>query len=141
MPGECSGKCCAVFNYPTTPDKLRLRSEGREGFWPDQDRFLADMLVSLTPDEAEERALRFEITPPSGFNLASWAEQGLLYTCRHWDEESRLCTVYEDRPQMCREYPYAGRCQHDCDCTFTCETHIRTKWAASNVAYAVRTAT
>ena len=136
----CTGKCCAVFNYPTPPDLLRLRSEGREGFWADQDRFLVDMLVELTPDEAVARAERFEVTPPVGFDLRQWAEAAPSYTCRHWDEETRLCGVYEDRPEMCREYPYAGRCQHDCECSFTMPTHIRTKWAAINVKAAVKAA-
>ena len=27
------------------------------------------------------------------------------YTCRHWDQTSKLCTVYEQRPSMCRTYP------------------------------------
>ncbi len=95
------------------------------------------MLVELTADQAVERAERFDVTPPEGFDLRSWAEAAPGYTCRHWDEETRLCTVYEDRPQMCREYPYAGRCQHDCNCKFTAPTNVRTKWAAVNVKHAV----
>ena len=137
---SCSGKCCSVFNYPASPDQLRQRSEGREGFWHDQDRFLADMLITLTADEAVERARRFEVTPPEGFDLVAWAEMGQLYTCRHWDEETRLCTVYEDRPEMCREYPYAGRCQHDCNCDFVMPQHTRTKWAAIHVKHVIQNA-
>lgn len=135
----CSGKCCAVFNYPTAPDALRERSEGQEGFWPDQDRFLADMLVALTPEEAQARMERFEISPPEGMDLREWAENtGPLYTCRHWDEDTRLCTVYADRPEMCREYPYASRCQHDCNCDFVMPQNVRTKWAAIHVKNAVQ---
>lgn len=135
--GACTGKCCAVFNYTTPPEKLLERSEGQDGFWPDQDRFLADMLVALTPDEAVERAERFNVTPPEGFDLREWAEYGPSYTCRHWDEETGLCGVYEDRPEMCKEYPYAGKCQHDCACTFTMPQHTRTKWAAIHVKQVV----
>jgi Fe-S-cluster containining protein len=138
----CTGKCCSVFNYTVTPDELRKRSEGREGYWADQDRFLADMLVELTPEEAVERSVRFGVQDPTPeIDLVKWAtDYGPLYTCRHWDEETRLCTVYEDRPDMCRDYPYNRACQHDCDCSFRSPTHIRTKWAAIDVQGAVRRA-
>lgn len=29
----------------------------------------------------------------------------LLFQCPHWDESSNLCTVYEDRPNICRLFP------------------------------------
>jgi Fe-S-cluster containining protein len=139
--GDCSGKCCAVFNFPVTPEQLLQRSEGREGPYPDEDRFLADMLVKLTPEEAMERGLRHEVDPPTGFDLREWSEHtGPLYTCRHWDEETRLCTVYDQRPRMCRDYPYAGRCQHDCECKFTQPDNVRTQFAAQRVRNAVRAA-
>lgn len=33
-----------------------------------------------------------------------------LFTCQHFDTESRQCLIYERRPDMCRGYPYEGRC-------------------------------
>ena len=30
------------------------------------------------------------------------------YSCKHWDTETRLCRIYEQRPQMCRDYPEPG---------------------------------
>ena len=59
---SCSGKCCAVFNWQTPPDDLRARWEGYAeptsepniGFKRD-DFFIADMLVGLTPEQAQER--------------------------------------------------------------------------------------
>lgn len=111
----CSGKCCAVFNYPTSPDELRKRGQG-------DDVFLADMLIGLTADEAEERALRFDVTPPDGYTTRQWAEVYPSYTCRHWDEETKLCGVYEERPVMCAAYPYGRKCQHDCNCDETGRT-------------------
>lgn len=30
--------------------------------------------------------------------------------CRFLDQEQRRCTIYEDRPQACRDYPGTGRC-------------------------------
>src|ERR1017187_354888 len=29
----------------------------------------------------------------------------LLFRCPHWDTDSRLCTVYESRPLVCRMFP------------------------------------
>lgn len=29
----------------------------------------------------------------------------LLFQCPHWDDRSHLCTVYEDRPGVCRYFP------------------------------------
>lgn len=103
MPGCCAGKCCAVFYYPTSPDALRARKNPL----PD-DHFIADMLIGLTPDEAQARAERFEVPP------ADWTP-GKTFTCKHWDEESGLCGVYEKRPKMCAEYPYGRKCEHGCD--------------------------
>ena len=127
----CSGKCCAVFNYPTPPEVLATRGH-------EDDAFLADMLIALTPDEAEARMLRFNITPPEGMDLREWAEAAPTYTCRHWDENTHLCEVYEDRPRMCREYPYDQACQHDCACDYRPERNIRTLWSARKVQLAVQ---
>jgi hypothetical protein len=33
------------------------------------------------------------------------ASCNLLFQCPHWDERSRLCSVYEDRPDICRLFP------------------------------------
>jgi Fe-S-cluster containining protein len=72
---------------------------------------IADMVIPLTLDQANERLERFgagrEYEP---------AAEGHVYTCRHFDDETRLCTIYERRPEMCRDYPYAqdGGCEYDC---------------------------
>lgn len=33
------------------------------------------------------------------------ASCNLLSRCPHWDEQTHLCTVYEDRPNVCRFFP------------------------------------
>ena len=73
-------------------------------------RFILDMLVPLTRRQAVARARRL------GFRLP-WkiGRTHRYFTCRHWDESSRLCTVYDDRPRMCSSYPYGSTCDHpDC---------------------------
>ena len=29
----------------------------------------------------------------------------LLFQCPHWDKNTRLCSIYEDRPNICRLFP------------------------------------
>lgn len=71
------------------------------------------MIEPLTFQEVTERASRF------GVNKSPNSETR-YYKCRHWDEETRLCTVYEDRPWMCRTYPETNSgCEHGCDCQGT----------------------
>jgi len=33
------------------------------------------------------------------------ASCNLLFPCPHWDKASRLCSIYEDRPLVCRMFP------------------------------------
>jgi hypothetical protein len=33
------------------------------------------------------------------------ASCNLLFRCPHWDRDSRLCTIYESRPGVCRMFP------------------------------------
>jgi Fe-S-cluster containining protein len=99
---NCSGACCAVFPLSLTYDRLRDR-------WPwitDGD-FILDMLVPLDLVAAAERSIEFDgqltLTPGREY-----------FTCRHWDPDTRLCTVYDQRPDMCRRYPYRNGCDHGC---------------------------
>lgn len=110
MSGRCSGACCAVFWLPHTPDELRARTleaepDGTQTVLVDAAQ-IADMVIPLTPAEATARAERFEFPAPTRAEA--------LYTCRHWDEDTRLCTIYADRPGMCRGYPYGKACDHGC---------------------------
>lgn len=41
----------------------------------------------------------------SGECISCGASCNLLFRCPHWDDASRLCSVYEDRPSICRTFP------------------------------------
>jgi len=41
----------------------------------------------------------------------------LLFKCPHWDNRSRLCSVYEDRPNICRLFPITPADIRDRDLT------------------------
>lgn len=126
----CTGKCCAVFNYSVGVPTLQRRAD----YGDDEAAFLVDMLIELSPDEAFERATRHDIKPRSEtVDLREWIDKGPVYTCRHWDEETKLCGVYEDRPKMCRDFPYAEKCSYDCNCTFTAPPEVINSYASSRV--------
>jgi Fe-S-cluster containining protein len=58
--------------------------------------------------------LGFIEQPMQGVNPAppGTASHGNYYSCKHFDRESRNCTIYEIRPGMCRDYPYRSTCNY-----------------------------
>jgi Fe-S-cluster containining protein len=52
--------------------------------------FVADMLI------------------PTGERVGPGERSLEWYACRHFDEKTGDCTVYDQRPKMCSEYPYRG---------------------------------
>jgi Fe-S-cluster containining protein len=114
----CAGQCCAVFPWTTPPDKMRELWENTpradwevDGLNGLDCLMIADMLIPLTPEEADERCERFGINPDFP-RLCHEDGINQLYTCKNWDEETRLCTKYAARPDMCAAYPYEAACFH-----------------------------
>lgn len=96
----CAGACCAVFPLHLTSGLGAV----------DDLLYILSMLVPLTREQAAERYARL------GYGeLIDYGPDYDLFTCRHWDEQTRLCTAYDQRPAMCRDYPYEGRsCERGC---------------------------
>lgn len=104
----CPGYCCAAFFWPRTLAWMRKHSHTmRDG------EQIRDMLIPLTPKQAKERYERFAGRKVRR-GVFAWKHRGHHFTCKNWDEESRLCKVYETRPQMCKGYPYGKLCEHGC---------------------------
>lgn len=105
----CTGTCCAAFRLPKTLSVLRRdQATIRDG------EQIAAMVIPLTPKQARERNEQF-----GGDGRASgfpWSDRGHHFTCRHWDEETGLCGIYEDRPEMCRNFPYGKGCPMAATC-------------------------
>lgn len=100
-PNGCIGKCCIVFDLTSGTPYEKLQSAENH-----QRSVIAAMLKPLSLEEARERTERFAMGEP--------AEGVQHYSCRHWDEDTRLCKIYEARPLMCSEYPYRGEpCVHE----------------------------
>lgn len=124
MSCACDGRCCAVFTFSSSIDDLRQSVDGtlERGGKPIKirdDEVLLDMFVPLTPEESAERRERFGIVYTHAAEGVQRQHDGSAppeqhYTCRHWDEDTRLCTIYEDRPNMCRDFPYGNVCTHGC---------------------------
>lgn len=97
--GRCSGHCCQHFTLPWPDDQLpNILWAHKAGAvaWQDPEwLFIVNMTV---PIHQHDPLYRF------------------TYTCRHFDQPSGNCTIYDDRPEMCRNYPYGRRCE-DPDCT------------------------
>jgi Fe-S-cluster containining protein len=73
---------------------------------------VAGMVEPLTLEETIARLARFGVMKPPVEGIQH-------YKCRHWDEETRLCKIYDRRPYMCRDYPGYGEaaaCEYGCDC-------------------------
>jgi Fe-S-cluster containining protein len=103
----CTGACCAAFHLEYTLTELRTRKL-QDG------AFIADMVIPLSPKEARQRAEQF-----GGTGKWPWKLRGHYFACRHWDEKTRLCTVYDRRPRMCSGYPYEGEpCGLGKSCTY-----------------------
>lgn len=79
----------------------------REGVLTSEGRILIcgkfrRLLICSVPGLA--RRLRAHYRLQGGCNSCG-ASCNLLFRCPHWDTNSRLCTVYESRPPVCRLFP------------------------------------
>lgn len=82
---ECTGECCARFTLSRGAKGRLLTSQDRK------QRVFAEGLEYLGANN-----------PHHGSDMN--------FTCKYWDKETRLCTIYEDRSRVCSEFPYAGKC-------------------------------
>jgi Fe-S-cluster containining protein len=101
----CDGKCCAAFAMPGIAQLRADPASVADG------PYILDMLVPLTHEQAVERwtALGF-----GEFPAAALPADAGVFTCRHWDEETGLCGAYDQRPAMCRDFPYGRPCVYGC---------------------------
>lgn len=79
--------------------------------------------IIVDDDDIARLAERFDITPgqarhrfteegeEEGERILRHREDEIFGTaCRFLDRETRRCTVYEHRPQICRDHPGTARC-------------------------------
>ena len=126
MAGRCTGHCCEIFSLPFSPDELRTayyRWQSNAGNnapvlmgGSETTQTIYNQIYLIAP---MAKYLGFKLTPFKRVNKPDGRPQaGHYYTCKHFDKKERKCTIYEMRPQMCREYPYERTCNYE-KCTWT----------------------
>lgn len=86
---RCSGHCCEAFAI-------------------DEGALLGDL------ERSEDKEEIIEISKI--LNLLISIEDK-YYTCKYFDDRTRNCGNYENRPKMCKDYPYGRNCDF-LDCTW-----------------------
>lgn len=112
----CGGACCATFSLPN-----RI-FDNPDDHMSDDHVYVRDMAIPLTLEEAAERSERFG----AAMTASDPGEDRSFFTCRHWDEETRLCKAYDSRPKLCRDYPYDRACDHGC--TYCSPEDVQAEW-------------
>lgn len=93
---RCKGLCCAAFYIQ------------RQDLFEDPRRFLDGETVA-----AMVVPLKLEELPPATRRRLPTLERcdhANIHTCNRWDSKTLLCTRYEERPDMCRRFPYGQPC-------------------------------
>ena len=132
---RCSGACCRIFlaqgnEIRKQADRARLkRSRGERLSGMDREAiFMDDMLIyrasryhDLPPElQALLNFWNFDHDPEIACKPDWQGERWEFFSCRRHDPETGDCTVYDQRPSMCRSYPGNYRdesCRH-VGCTY-----------------------
>ena len=83
---QCSGKCCERI----TLGKGLTRPE-----------FIGRVIRNYAQDGLQILGMLKDTDDP------------VVFECKNFDTETRKCTDYENRPRMCREYPYGNKCNKE----------------------------
>jgi Fe-S-cluster containining protein len=111
MGAQCTGECCEVFVL--TMERTLEKIETRLRYTCEDGNFIADMLIPLYPLIAGAKLPDGEVITEE---RAKDGALGWAFTCKHFDREKRLCGVYNERPLMCRDFPYGKPCEHGAKC-------------------------
>lgn len=127
---RCWGHCCRTFSLPLGPAELeaayhrwvalKLSPGGqrlvRGGSDKEYERF--NIIQDIHLIYPMVRYLGCFNHPPFKEVNPSPRVPTHYYTCKHFSESTRSCTIYPIRPAMCRDYPYGGKCNY-AGCTWT----------------------
>lgn len=109
----CNGSCCAVF--PLNDYTIEAWNE-YVAKWVDPPEIQAAYPNRVkTQDQIEIEKIAAMV-----IHIGTGDRGEARFTCSHFDAEAKLCMNYEDRPNLCRDYPYfAGRSCNHCNLTLT----------------------
>jgi Fe-S-cluster containining protein len=101
MSGRCNGcgACCKVLTLAESPEEVRqIAAVTRVLGIPSDHAFAAEHWHPLTREEAMRR---------NPFYTSRLPADAHLYACDRLGDDGR-CTAYEERPLVCRGYPWYG---------------------------------
>ena len=124
---RCTGHCCRNLTIPISPEELlasyqRWHGEGKVQVFKSTNtkdtgpvyvdiHLLAPMLEYLGKSTKPYKTVN-----PTDEQLLGTEPERHRYRCKMLDREGN-CSIYEIRPAMCRDYPYAGDCLY-AQCTW-----------------------
>ena len=90
---KCAAYCCTYTHIPTTKVDIQ-RLAKHHGVTPAE----AKKKFTKKGDKENPRVLRHR------------DDEHFVTACMFLDQDTRNCTIYEGRPQICREFPTQTRC-------------------------------
>lgn len=95
------GACCAAVLLTVTLESVEtMRNRRGEGDAVGGDwAHLLDHFYPISADEANRRNPHLHARVGGGFRY---------FGCDWYDPQTKLCTHHDERPRLCREYPFYG---------------------------------
>jgi Fe-S-cluster containining protein len=112
---RCTGDCCKRFSIRYSPSEIREHYAKwlkalKEGAPLSRDIGFEDIwTIALM--------VRYLGTDDIGVDGNKLNAKAHWYTCIHFNKETNDCDIYEQRPAMCRNYPYGSPCLYP-GCTY-----------------------
>lgn len=110
---RCIGHCCRKFCFPFSPYELNALKESIDN---GTRLFTKDNGEQLYNKFADEEVMKLHsmliyidksnINPETELQVEKESHH---YTCKHFNTETNNCMNYENRPNMCRDYPEYGK--------------------------------
>lgn len=102
------GACCSPVQLPYSQNDLRFAAP-----WQVDPEMRRWVLEDLTPIPKRDGLARSPHLTQGGTTFAIIGGQpsavtAFFYECRHYDPDNRACLNYENRPEVCSEYPWYG---------------------------------
>lgn len=94
MTNCCTGQCCDDFRFPRAPADVETVLAVLDDYdWSEMPDvpFIANMLIFIEKRDGDGN---------------------YRYTCKHYDRASKKCLEYENRPGLCKGFPYGRACTY-----------------------------
>jgi hypothetical protein len=111
---KCPAYCCSYALIPARPRDIRRLAKY---FGVDEET--ARRRFTKKGDKENPRVLRHS------------ADEHFVTSCAFLDKETRQCTVYKARPQICRDFPTQSRCGYYDFLKFEREVQDDPEWVAT----------